>query len=163
MKRIKLTKGEFALVDDRDFANFNQWNWYCLVAKCEKKYAARRESRKVGHKLVLMHNVLMNADPGTIDHINRDGLDNRRRNLRFHNGQLENMRNQRKRAGGTSVFKGVSRRSDGLKWVAGIFVNYKKHHIGSFNTERAAALAYDRAALRLHGKFASTNRRLGLL
>lgn len=163
MKRIELTKGEFAIVDSRDFARINQWNWYCLITKCGKKYAVRRESRTIGHKVVLMHNVVMKAEPGTIDHINRDGLDNRRRNLRTHRGQLENMRNQRKRAGGTSTFKGVSRRSDGLKWVAGIFVNYKKHHIGSFDSERAAALAYDCAALRLHGKFASTNRKLGLL
>lgn len=161
MKKIQLTKGEVAAVDDADFRWLSRFNWYCLIAGRGKKYAARRLSRKVGHKTVLMHNVVMRAPAGTIDHKNGDGLDNRRSNLRRHRGQFENMRNQRKRTGSSS-YKGVSRSSDG-KWVAYITVNYKKKHIGCFDNERAAGLAYDRAALRFHGKFASTNKRLGLL
>jgi hypothetical protein len=162
MRRIELTKGEFALVSDKDFARLNQWSWYCQSAGCGKKYAARRESRASGHKLVLMHNVVMGSRPGKVDHINRNGLDNRRRNLRLHNGQHENMRNQRARTG-TSSFKGVSRRSDGKKWVATITVDGERIHIGSFESEREAAIAYDTHARSLHGRFSSTNRKLGLL
>jgi hypothetical protein len=90
-----------------------------------------------------------------IDHINGDGLDNRRENLRICNHQ-QNSGNQGPR-GGSSRFKGVCWHKNHRIWAAFIGIDFKQKHLGHFHTEEEAARAYDVAALEHFGEFAKLN------
>lgn len=91
----------------------------------------------------------------TVDHRDRDKLNNQRKNLRVCT-QNENSKNTSLSKNNTSGAKGVSAASNG-NWRARIWLNRKEIHIGNFSTVEAASAAYDQAALRLHGEFASPN------
>lgn len=88
-----------------------------------------------------------------VDHINGDPLDNRLENLRVASHQ-ENMRNQKKREGTSSKWKGVTWDKQRGKWNAKIRHSYKTINLGRYDDEREAAEAYMFAALELHGDYA---------
>jgi len=91
-----------------------------------------------------------------VDHVNGNGLDNRRRNLRIVSvGQ--NSMNRRHKAHGYSKYKGVSFRKDNGKWVAQIKINGVLTHLGQFGSEEEAAVEYDKHAVVLFGEHASVN------
>ena len=149
MKTITLSNGQIALVDDEDFGFLSQYRWYLSV----QKYAARMS----GRKQLYMHRVIMGNPPGKeIDHINYDGLDNRKQNLRVCEHR-ENIRAQRRTNRGTSQYRGVhfdaSRITQRNKWAAKIMVDRKTIHIGRYATEKDAAWAYQQAARRYFGNF----------
>lgn len=99
----------------------------------------------------------MNAAPNEqVDHINGDGLDNRKSNLRICNGS-QNRCNKGKPKNNTSGYKGVTWHTPNKKWVAQIAVNGKHSYIGSFKTKEEAAKAYNKKAKELHGEFARLN------
>lgn len=93
---------------------------------------------------------------GPLDHINGDRMDNRMCNLRAAT-VAENSRNGAIRASNTSGRKGVTWNRHTKRWQAQIGYAYGKRHLGYFSSLEAAAEAYDRAALELHGDFAKTN------
>lgn len=103
---------------------------------------------------VSMHRLLMGV-PG-VDHINHDGLDNRRANLRPVN-QRQNGANERPRRGGTSVYKGVSWDATSQRWRAQIQDGTRKRNLGRYDTQEAAARAYDVAAREQRGDYACIN------
>jgi hypothetical protein len=143
MKEIKLTQGKVALIDDLDFVKINQHKWFF-----DHGYAKR-------NKNIYMHREIMNTPEGMdTDHVNGDGLDNRRDNLRIctHN---ENVRNCKIGKNNKVGYKCIEKR--GLKWRAYIVVNGIKNHLGYFNDSSAAASAYDTAAKKYFGEFAKTN------
>lgn len=88
-----------------------------------------------------------------VDHWNRNGLDNRRVNLRVTDTQ-RNSFNQGARLGSTSRFKGVSWSKDKRRWVAQITVSNQNHLIGRYHNEIEAAIAYDAKAVELFGPYA---------
>ena len=100
--------------------------------------------------------------PGTtsqdvqIDHADCDGLNNRRRNLRFAD-HSQNGQNTRRPSTNTSGFKGVCWHKRIRKWQAQIKLNGKKKHLDYFDTVEEAAAAYDKAAIELFGEFARPN------
>lgn len=149
MKLISLTKGRYAIVDDEDYEWLNQWKW-----QCDSKGYARGRINGIPQK---MHR-LINQTPTAMqtDHINGNKLDNRKENLRSCN-QMESMRNRAKWANTTSRYKGVSLYREAKKWTAYIRVNKKKIHIGLFENEHYAALAYDLWATDIFGEFARLN------
>lgn len=111
-------------------------------------------------KTHLLHRVAMALIVGDwsfdyVDHINGNRLDNRSCNLRPCSN-VENIRNSMSR-GGSSAYKGVSFHKQNRNWIASITANYKTRHLGSFQSEIEAALAYDDAAREIHGDFARTN------
>ena len=158
---VALTKGKFALVDENDFAGVSRWNW-CAVHTRSKTgdfyawyaFRGRAPSDAGGKKApVSMHRYLLGEPAEDVDHRNRDGLDNRRENLRKATS-AQNGWNSSKRVG-SSAFKGVFW-SVG-KWEARIREHPKSIYLGRFDTEEDAARAYDEAARRLHGEFARVN------
>ncbi len=150
VRYIALTKGMFATVDAADYEWLSQCRWH--VSGRAKVYAACNWKGK----RVYMHRLIMNPPPGyVVDHIDGNGLNNRRSNLRI----CTRMQNQwnRRPTKGTSTFKGVSYNKEMRKWEASIIVNKKKYPCGFFDDEIEAALACDRKAWELCGPYARLN------
>ena len=105
MKKIELTQGKFALVDDEDFEWLNQWKWYANHLGYTW-YVVRSVRYDNEVKAILMHRSILNAKIGEeIDHINHNGLDNRKKNLRICTRSQNNMNRNKLR--GTYKYKGV--------------------------------------------------------
>jgi hypothetical protein len=152
---VPLTMGFHAIIDASDAPLICEQRWRVQLAKCGLKYAVSGTRPRV----VLLHRMLLDAEKGQIvDHINGDGLDNRRSNLRFAT-HSQNMANRKVARDGC---KGVwFDKRDGC-WRAELHLGGKKVALGTFPTEADAARAYDRAALAAYGTFARTNAMLGL-
>lgn len=158
MKAIQLTQGKVALVDDADYPELAKYKWH--AKRHRHLWYAGRYDKEVDHhgrrQYVRMHRQIMKAKPGQqMDHENRNGLDNRRMNLRFCTNS-QNAANSVSR-GGTSRYKGVYWNKKNKNWIAKIGYKNQRRNLGSFDDEREAALAYDDAALKLFGEFACLN------
>lgn len=126
MKKIKLTKGKYAVVDNEDFEYLNKWRW-----KFHKGNYAVRNS--YGGKPIYMHRIVNNTKEGLLtDHINRNGLDNRKENLRTVN-HSQNALNTGMWKHNTSGVKGVFWDNQKNKWHANIMINKKVKHIGFYD------------------------------
>lgn len=161
-KRITLGQGLFATVDAEDFASLSVFKWRATKnSSNDALYATRYEYRKGTGKgtTIRMHRQILDAKSGqVVDHINQNTLDNRRTNLRICSTS-ENMRNRNKPRGNkrTSNYKGVCFHRRSRKFLAQIVVNKTNKYLGIYVTAEAAAVAYDKAALELHGDFAALN------
>ena len=166
MREIPLTKGKFALVDDKDFELVSQFKWQHYTNKRGHEYATTGKRRHPLPRLFFkMHRLILGVKKGeVVDHIDGNGLNNTRANLRVCT-MAENSRHRlrknssnRNRSKPTSIYKGVYRiDTKQPRWVAAIGCDRKTNYLGCFPSELEAAAAYDRAALRLFGKFASLN------
>ncbi|MBW8041200.1 MAG: endonuclease [Planctomycetes bacterium] len=157
-RRIHLTQGKYAIVDPEDYHRLSKHKWH-LVRSPRSDYAARCITIGKGRqKHIAMHRVIMNAWDGQfIDHINHNGLDNRKANLRLAS-MAQNSWNKRKQRGKhSSKYKGVSWFARAKKWQARIQANGTKIFLGNFTKEIDAAKAYDRAAIKYHRDFAYLN------
>lgn len=152
MKTIPVAKGYEAIVDDEDYEKLSSFKWIILKSK-GTQYARCSVKISFGNsKYIVMHRMLIDVPPGMeIDHINHNGLDNRRNNLRIVTRE-QNTRNARRLDG---KYKGVIR--SGNRWVARIAVNGKTRKVAFLDTEEGAAMAYDKAALVIFGEYAHTN------
>lgn len=154
MKRIPLTQGKFALVDDEDYEWLSQWKW-CADKGRNTYYASRNDNENKRQTTIRMHRELCQSEED-VDHIDGDGLNNQKRNLRScSSGQ--NSYNQRKSKNNTSGFKGVSWDKEKKKWAAYINFQRKKIHLGYFEDKIDASKSYDNAAIKYFGEFASLN------
>lgn len=151
------------MVDEEDFESMSKFKWCAFVAKRNSSgyefiYAVTNQPDVFGKRRVMyMHRHIMNAPWGIyVDHINGDGLDNRRSNLRLASN-MENQRSSRPRSGGTSMFKGVCWNKACNAWQAQIRIDKKRCYLGIFKTEEDAAMAYDVAAAKHFGEFALKN------
>lgn len=150
MKKIYLSKGKFALVDDEDYDFLIQWKWHIS----QSGYAVRTDNRL--KKTTMMHRevnkTLKNLET---DHIDGNKINNQKNNLRSAL-KVQNQGN-RKPQKGTSKFKGVCWNKENKNWRAGIRVNKKSKCLGSFKNEADAARAYNIAAKEYFGDFAKVN------
>jgi len=156
-RKIPLTQGKYAIVDPEDYEELAKYNWY--AKRCERRfYAERWDSSGIKGIGVKMHQVIMGTAEGkVIDHINHNGLNNRKANLRFATTQ-QNTWNKRKQKGNySSQYKGVHLVKSEKKWRAVITCNGSQIYIGRFDDEKAAAMAYDAKAKELFGEYASLN------
>lgn len=156
-KEIPLTQGKVALVDAEDYEYSNQFKWYAM--KHGNTYYAVRHIKKEDGKqtLICMHRVIMKTSKGMdTDHINGDGWDNRRDNLRICT-RSQNKMNGNIHKDNTSGYKGVFWQKRDKKWMAQIQIDGKLKYLGLFITKEEAALAYNEAAKELFGEFARLN------
>jgi len=154
MKQLPLSRGLYTLVDDADYDFLSMWKWSAKQYR-NNCYAVRRDK---SNKIIKMHRELLSLTNPKIegDHINGNGLDNQRKNLRTCSHQ-QNICNQRKSSANSSGYKGVSYRKDIGKWDAYIKVNQKRIWLGCFKIKEDAARAYDDAARIYFGEFARPN------
>ena len=153
MKKIPLTQGKFALVDDADYEYLSRFKWHLTAYG----YAARRYYFGNNSTIIYMHREVNGAKKGQlVDHINRDRLDNRRINLRLCTKQT-NAINSKLNKRNTSGYRGVSWDKVRKKWVAMLYVKGKCFNLGGYITIEDAAEARNTAALKYHGKFARLN------
>lgn len=147
--RFHLTKGKTAIVNLEDWPQVQEMAWYAKQGKAGVWYAAN----KIRQRVTYLHRLLM-PQAKLIDHRNGDGLDNRRSNLRECT-QNQNCQNTKVRKG--RRFKGCYFSVQARMFIAAIHYQGKKIHLGSFNNQISAAIAYDKAALKYYGEFARLN------
>jgi hypothetical protein len=138
MKTIRLTKGKCACVDDEDYESLSQYKWHTKKDDC-RFYAARHPTRKITER---MHRTILNAQYGEeVDHIDGDGLNNQKSNLRIVTHR-QNMQNQHIKK--TSKYPGVSKWSSVREkpWRANVLLGKKLIYLGSFKTEEEAHMKY---------------------
>ena len=152
MKKIPLTQGKFALIDNRDYWLVRQFKW--CAHKARRVWYASTNIRMCGvRKVVKMHRLLAGFPPFDIDHKNGDGLDNQRRNLRPAT-RSQNQANCGPRQHNTSGYKGVCWDNRQKKWLARVQFCGKERYLGRFANLKNAAAAYKKATTQLNGEFA---------
>jgi hypothetical protein len=154
VKLIPLTQGQFTIVDDEDYDLLIQYKWCahkCSSVKHRHKFYVDRANG------MIMHRIILDAKVGEcVDHINGDGLDNRRCNLRVCK-KKENSHNYSIPHTNTSGYKGVSLDKRVGKWKCYIQVNGKWKWLGQFESKIEAALVYDQKAMELFDEYAKLN------
>jgi hypothetical protein len=162
MKKINVStqkyQNMFALVDDADFEWLSRWKWHahtgCGTVKNGAIFYAKGKIFLNGKmSAVYMHRLIISAEKGQeVDHVNCNGLDNTRSNLRLCT-RSQNCQNTRKITPTSSIYKGVSWDYQRGKWEARI----KRKRIGFYEKESDAAMEYDKKAIELYGEFARPN------
>jgi hypothetical protein len=151
---IRLWPNGFAKVDAEDFGALSKYDWY-LVSYSHTDYAVRLEN---GFSIIHMHRQVMKPPDGmVVHHLNHNGKDNRRANLRIITYRQNVLSARPQRKGCTSKYKGVYWNKDKRKWEAGLSIYRKRKLIGRFDNEEDAARAYDEAAKKYHGQYAYLN------
>lgn len=144
-KKVLISKGDTPLV--------SKYRWYVDKDNFVKSGAVIYEGYSSIHRLLAG---LIKENNLTVDHINHNRLDNRRSNIRAATPS-ENSCNIRKRSNSKALYKGVYSVEGSGKYYAQITVRGKCHRLGSFKNPEDAAIAYNFAAIELHGEFASLN------
>lgn len=155
----QVADGRVALVDDEDYELVSPYRWYASQLSrggvvIEGPYAKANVTRDGRRALIYMHKLITGYT--MTDHIDHDGLNNQRSNLRPAT-TTQNNRNKRPSLGRSSSYKGVGWNRGVRKWKAGITVGRRPVHLGYFTLEEDAARAYDAAALECFGEFAYLN------
>lgn len=154
---IELTQDYFATVDAVDLVQVSGRNWSVQRYKDSTRSTKVYAKCAVSGTHITMHRFILSPSKGTcVDHINGNGLDNRRCNLRLAT-KSQNAANRPKDRliSATSKYKGVYRCRG--RWIARIEANRVVKHLGVFKTEEDAARAYDEAATNYFGSFAYRN------
>jgi hypothetical protein len=154
MKEIELTNGMKAIVDDEDYDYLLDYNWRCV--KNGRTYYALFSRRIKGKFLNFwMHRMIMDAKErkDEVNHINHNGLDNRKENLRIttHNKVVVHSRVSNNKP---TKHKGISYHKPTNKWRARIHINGKTIYLGYYIDETEAAKAYEKKAIELFGEYA---------
>lgn len=133
MEKIKLTQNKFTIVDDEDFDRINKFKWYARKDR-NTFYAQRKFNINGTWKNIMLHRFILNPPSDKfIDHINHDGLDNRKANLRIVT-HSQNHFNEKIRTDNTSGFKGVYWKKQHKRWIAMLANKY----LGSFKYKKDA-------------------------
>lgn len=154
MKRIPLNDGEYTLVDDADYDWLNAFKWRKL-----RVHSLLYATSNINKQPTLMHRLILELkykDGKITDHIDGNGLNNCRANLRICT-QQQNTCNRKIEKGRSSIYKGVSQVKKTGMFQASIGYKGEAIHLGYFTDELLAAEFYDEAAIKYHGEFARLN------
>ncbi|GAA2696364.1 AP2 domain-containing protein [Actinoplanes palleronii] len=158
MAELILPSGHIALVDDADLPLVTApgLRWHLTPASKDKNYVGRRWREDGRYRKQRLHSFLTGWS--LVDHINGDGMDNRRANLRPATHSQNNCNKGSMRTA-SSQHKGVSliSRRKSRPWLAQIKKDRRYFYLGYFDSQDDAARAYDAAARELHGEFAHLN------
>jgi len=153
-KKIKLTKSKFALIDNSDYKLISKFKWHTHFDGYNY-YAARNVSASKNNgtrTTISMHvSLLGKIKNKEIDHIDGNGLNNQRKNLRWAT-HSQNLRNREIQSNNKSGYKGVSLHSCG-KWRAYCYLNKKQYHLGLFKNKKLADDAYKNFAQKHYKQF----------
>jgi hypothetical protein len=154
---IPLTRGQVAIVDAEDFEWLSQYKWFASWQKSARNYYANTYTEEIvsyGRKIESMHRLIMKAKKGEIvDHINGNGLDNRKENLRIVS-KRENAINCKMNKANTSGVMGVTFDKNRNKWRAFVIIHKKIKNLGRFETFEEAVQARKDAEKLYYGEFA---------
>jgi len=157
-RAIPISRGFEAIVDVSDYELVMSKKWSVVIGvESHTRYAKCSFRDSQGKKRqVLMHRFILGlSDPRVfVDHRNRNGLDNRRSNLRIAD-DCTNQANTKIRSDNTSGYRGV--RHNAGKWVAQIKIDRQWKYLGRFKTPEEAARAYDAKAVEVFGEFVTLN------
>ena len=158
---IRMSQPRYAKVDPADYEQLRKYEWFVGKRRNGGSFYAGAyvtDSKTGKEKIIFMHREIIEVHKKmVVDHINNDGMDNRRANLRRAT-HSQNMCNRKKRSGAhTSRHKGVYWDKEKRKWIAHIGFMGRNMHLGCFYSEIEAAKARDRAAKKYHGEFAYLN------
>ena len=145
MRKIRITLGKVALVDDDKFDFLNQWKW--STAKRSTTFYAQRTSYKPVKKTIYMHNFVLKKE-GSLDcdHIDGNGLNNQKENLRYVSRRKNAWNNLKRRSQKTSsIYPGVYLHKARKHWYATFYFDGKRIFIGSFRDQHSAGLAHKKA------------------
>jgi hypothetical protein len=160
MREIEFKPDHVALVDDEDYEKVSKYEWRLRISHGNNKYAIHKKRLETG-KLTTesMHRLILNlTDPKImVDHINHNGLDNRKENMRIANSKTNCYNKKKINKITSSNYKGVYFHKNNKKWCSRIKQNYKRFFLGYFNSEEEAALVYNKKAKELFGEFACLN------
>lgn len=159
MKKIPLTQNKFAIIDDSDYKMISKHRWCahkegnCYYAGTNIKLSSGQKRFRTMHRFILPSTYNL-----VVDHIDCNGLNNCRSNLRLISRGLNAGRQRvQKKKGKSSKYKGVSFYKSRNKWRSAITKNDKCKHLGYFKTENDAAHAYNEMANKFFGKYAILN------
>lgn len=166
MKQIDVSTkkypNSFVIVDDRDFEWLSKWRWCRDTAGYAVRHEQKNEYGDGKRRMRKMHREIMRGANKEIDHINHNGLDNRRSNLRAATTS-QNQANSKGTPLNTSGYRGVCKYNINKPnvhklWGARIVVNGQKYFKGMFYTKEEAAIAYNEMAIKYFGQYANLNR-----
>ena len=156
-RRIKLSKGKYAIVDPEDFEKLSQYKWHCT----NYGYAARKipKGKRTGREQsIMMHRELCPVPDGMwVDHINRKRNDNRRANLRPATRQQNCWNTRQNRTKSKTQYIGIHWNKNRRKWQLQLTVNGRQRGFGYYADEKEAGKAYDKVAIKYRGEFALLN------
>lgn len=158
MKEVPVSNGKYtAFVNDEDYGTVSKYVWYIYKSNSNSLYA--RAKIRTGNKIkkVFMHRFILKAKDGDIiDHIDHNGLNNQRNNIRIANPSINSMnRRNSKKESSTSIYKGVYKK--GNRYIARITKDGIEYFYGSYIEEDDAGLAYNRGAIEHFGEYAVLN------
>ncbi len=152
MKKLKLTRGKYALVDDEDFKSLSNFKWYAS----RRGYAISNPYMDGMSKVIYMHRLVIKTPKNFhTDHINHNKLDNRRSNLRIAN-KFQNNSNKKYRNG--KSYKGIHKDNKTGKWLSQICHKGKRIFLGGYIKKKDAMISYNEAAKKIHGEFCFLNK-----
>lgn len=153
--KINLNQNKVVLIDKHDYERVSELKWFAQKDHGSNRWYVISTSKPN----IKLHRYLLNPKrTEVVDHINGDGLDNRRINLRIVSNSQNHMNMNKSKLPQSSIYKGVSWHIRHKRWIARIYHEGKRIHLGYFKSESDAANAYNKAASLYFGEYALLNK-----